>query len=418
MIVNFISALGKQVIDFFRALGRAGFMLFGALIGKPQIRKHFPLLVKQMHVLGVQSLLIILLSGLFIGMVLGLQGYVVLVDFSAETSLGQLVALSLLRELGPVVTALLFAGRAGSALTAEIGLMKATEQLSSLEMMAVDPLRRVIAPRFWAGVISMPILSILFIAIGIWGGSLVGVDWKGVDSGSFWSVMQNSVSWSYDILNGFIKAVFFAVAVTWIALFNGYDCMPTSEGISQATTRTVVHASLVVLGLDFILTAKYEFWVGLFLLLGIGALVFLGLRVANVQGFGETKSYTVTATFDNIGGLKVRAPLKVGGVVIGRVSGITLDEKSYLPKVSIAINQEYNEIPENSSLSIKTSGLLGEQYIALTMGFDDGESAMLKEGSQIQDTKSAMVLEDLIGQFLYGDKKSDGNSEKTEPTVQ
>mgnify|MGYP000957374064 CR=1 FL=1 len=159
-------------------------------------------------------------------------------------------------------------------------------------------------------------------------------------------------------------------------------------------------------------TIKYEFWVGLFLLLGIAALVFLGLRVANVQGFGETKSYTVTATFDNIGGLKVRAPLKVGGVVIGRVSGITLDEKSYLPKVSIAINQEYNEIPENSSLSIKTSGLLGEQYIALTMGFDDGESAML------QDTKSAMVLEDLIGQFLYGDKKSDGNSEKTEPTVQ
>ena len=161
-------------------------------------------------------------------------------------------------------------------------------------------------------------------------------------------------------------------------------------------------------------TIKYEFWVGLFLLLGIAALVFLGLRVANVQGFGETKSYTVTATFDNIG-LKVRAPLKLGGVVIGRVSDITLDEKSYLPKVSIAINEEYKEIPENSSLSIKTSGLLGEQYIALTMGFDDGETAMLKNGSQIQDTKSAMVLEDLIGQFLYGDKKADGNAEKAEP---
>lgn len=143
--------------------------------------------------------------------------------------------------------------------------------------------------------------------------------------------------------------------------------------------------------------------------------MFLGLRVANVQGFGETKSYTVTATFDNIGGLKVRAPLKLGGVVIGRVSDITLDEKSYLPKVSIAINEEYKEIPENSSLSIKTSGLLGEQYIALTMGFDDGETAMLKNGSQIQDTKSAMVLEDLIGQFLYGDKKADGNADKAEP---
>jgi len=243
MLGNLISTFGRHAINFGRALGRAGFLLFGALIGKPQVRKHFPLFIKQLHVLGVQSLLIIMLSGLFIGMVLGL------------TSLGHLVALSLLRELGPVVTALLFAGRAGSALTAEIGLMKATEQLSSLEMMAVDPLRRVIAPRFWAGIIAMPILSIIFIAIGIWGGSLVGVDWKGVDAGSFWSVMQNSVTWSHDILNGTIKSVFFAIAVVWIALFNGYDCIPTSEGISKATTRTVVHASLVVLGLDFVLTA-------------------------------------------------------------------------------------------------------------------------------------------------------------------
>lgn len=164
-------------------------------------------------------------------------------------------------------------------------------------------------------------------------------------------------------------------------------------------------------------TIKYEFWVGLFLLLGIAALVFLGLRVANVQGFGETKTYTVTATFDNIGGLKVRAPLKIGGVVVGRVSNIELDEKTYLPKVSIAINQEYNEIPENSSLSIKTSGLLGEQYVALNMGFDDGETAMLKNGSQIQDTKSAMVLEDLIGQFLYGDKKSEGEANNAAPVA-
>ncbi|HBO39468.1 MAG TPA: lipid asymmetry maintenance ABC transporter permease subunit MlaE [Pasteurellaceae bacterium] len=254
MLVTFISAFGRSAISFVQSVGRAGFMLFGALIGKPQIRKHFPLLVKQLYVLGVQSLLIIMLSGLFIGMVLGLQGYVILVDFAAETSLGQLVALSLLRELGPVVTALLFAGRAGSALTAEIGLMKATEQLSSLEMMAVDPLRRVITPRFWAGVIAMPILAIIFTAIGIWGGQLVGVDWKGVDSGSFWSVMQNSVNMT-DLFNGFIKSVVFAFAVVWIALFNGYDCMPTAEGISQATTKTVVHASLTVLGLDFVLTA-------------------------------------------------------------------------------------------------------------------------------------------------------------------
>lgn len=249
-----IESLGASTIRTLRAFGRATLMAWGALVGKPEFRKHTPLFIRQLYFLGVQSLLIIILSGLFIGMVIGLQGYVVLVDFSAETSLGQLVALSLLRELGPVVTALLFAGRAGSALTAEIGLMKATEQLSGLEMMAVDPLRRVVAPRFWAGVVAMPILAVIFTAIGVWGGSLVGVDWKGVDAGSFWSVMQNSVVFS-DLLNGFIKSLVFAFAVVWIALFNGYDATPTSEGISQATTRTVVHASLTVLGLDFILTA-------------------------------------------------------------------------------------------------------------------------------------------------------------------
>lgn len=253
-MIKFINHLGSSVISVVRSCGRASFMLWGALVGKPQFRKHTPLLIKQLYVLGVQSLLIIMLSGLFIGMVLGLQGYVVLVDFSAETSLGQLVSLSLLRELGPVVTALLFAGRVGSALTAEIGLMKATEQLSSLEMMAIDPLRRIIAPRFWAGVIALPVLAVIFTSIGIWGGSLVGVDWKGVDAGSFWAVMQNSVTIS-DLINGFIKSLVFALAVAWIALFNGYDAVPTSEGISQATTKTVVNASLAVLGLDFILTA-------------------------------------------------------------------------------------------------------------------------------------------------------------------
>ncbi|WP_386693356.1 MULTISPECIES: lipid asymmetry maintenance ABC transporter permease subunit MlaE [unclassified Lonepinella] len=253
-MVKLISALGRTTISSVQALGRSGFMLWGALVGKPQFRKHTPLLIKQLHVLGVQSLLIILLSGFFIGMVLGLQGYVVLVDFAAEANVGQLVALSLLRELGPVVTALLFAGRAGSALTAEIGLMKATEQLSSLEMMAVDPLRRVIAPRFWAGIISMPILAVLFTAVGVIGGALVGVNWKGIDDGSFWSVMQNAVS-VQDLWYGFIKSIVFAFAVVWIALFNGYDCVPTSEGISQSTTKTVVNASLLVLGLDFVLTA-------------------------------------------------------------------------------------------------------------------------------------------------------------------
>jgi phospholipid/cholesterol/gamma-HCH transport system permease protein len=229
--------------------------LFGAIVAKPQPLKSIPLTIKQIHVVGVQSLLIVVVSGLFIGMVMALQGYTILVGYGAEGSLGPMVALSLLRELGPVVTALLFAGRAGSALTAEIGLMKATEQLSSLEMMAVDPLRRVIAPRFWAGIISMPMLALIFSAVGILGGHLVGVDWLGVDAGSYWSIMQATVEWDKDVVNGIIKSVVFAFVITWIATFKGYDCLPTSEGISKATTETVVFSSLAVLGLDFILTA-------------------------------------------------------------------------------------------------------------------------------------------------------------------
>ncbi|WP_428775506.1 lipid asymmetry maintenance ABC transporter permease subunit MlaE [Vibrio sp.] len=254
-ITNSIAAVGRRWLDISASFGRASLMLFGALTARPQPIKNFPLLIKQLYSVGVQSLAIIVLSGLFIGMVLSLQGYVILVDFGAEGALGQMVALSLLRELGPVVTALLFAGRAGSALTAEIGLMKATEQLSSLEMMAVDPLKRIIAPRLWAGLISMPLLAMIFMAVGIYGGQLVGVDWKGIDHGSFWSAMQASVELGQDIGNSLIKSLVFAVTITWIALFNGYDSVPTSEGISQATTRTVVHSSLAVLGLDFVLTA-------------------------------------------------------------------------------------------------------------------------------------------------------------------
>ncbi|EHA1126560.1 lipid asymmetry maintenance ABC transporter permease subunit MlaE [Vibrio navarrensis] len=254
-LINFVSGVGRRFMAICESFGRASLMLFGAVFTRPQPLKNLPLLVKQVHSVGVQSLAIIVVSGLFIGMVLSLQGYVILVDYGAEGSLGQMVALSLLRELGPVVTALLFAGRAGSALTAEIGLMKATEQLSSMEMMAVDPLKRVIAPRLWAGLISMPLLAMIFMAVGIWGGQLVGVDWKGIDHGSFWSAMQASVELGQDIGNSMIKCVVFAVTVTWIALFNGYDAVPTSEGISRATTRTVVHSSLAVLGLDFVLTA-------------------------------------------------------------------------------------------------------------------------------------------------------------------
>lgn len=255
MLLEPVFRLGRVGVRSLQGLGRAGVMLYHALVGRPQLAKHFPLLIQQLYVVGVQSVLIILVSGLFIGMVLGLQGYNVLVDFKAEGSLGPLVSLSLLRELGPVVAALLFAGRAGSALTAEIGLMKATEQLSSLEMMAVDPLRRIISPRFWAGVISLPLLALMFSLVGIYGGKLVGVDWLGVDEGTFWSGMQASVDFGRDVMQGGIKSLVFALVVTWIALFNGYDAKPTSAGISQATTRTVVHSSLAVLGMDFILTA-------------------------------------------------------------------------------------------------------------------------------------------------------------------
>jgi len=253
-ITNYFAGLGKSMIDRVNAVGEASIMLFGALFAFPQF-KNIRLTIQQVYVVGVQSLLIVLVSGLFIGMVMALQGYTILVNYGAEGSLGPMVALSILRELGPVVTGLLFAGRAGSALTAEIGLMKATEQLSSLEMMAVDPLRRVVAPRFWAGIISLPMLTLIFSAIGILGGHVVGVDWLGVDSGSYWSIMQATVEWDKDVLNGVIKAVVFALVVVWIALYKGYSCIPTSEGISQATTQTVVHSSLAILGLDFILTA-------------------------------------------------------------------------------------------------------------------------------------------------------------------
>ncbi|MFB6421770.1 MAG: lipid asymmetry maintenance ABC transporter permease subunit MlaE [Candidatus Malihini olakiniferum] len=255
MLQEALGLFGRHGIQTCAAFGRAGFMLFNALIGRTELRKQGPLLIKQLYRVGVSSLLIILVSGFFIGMVLGLQAYLVLTTYSAEVGLGVVVTLSLLRELGPVVTALLFAGRVGSAMTAEIGLTKATEQLSSMEMMAVDPLRRVVAPRFWIGLISMPLLTIIFIAVGILGGAFVGINWKGIDDGFFWSAIQSAVEWRKDLLNCVIKSVVFAITVTWIALFNGYDATPTSEGIGCATTRTVVHSSLAILGLDFVLTA-------------------------------------------------------------------------------------------------------------------------------------------------------------------
>ena len=252
---KWITNIGRRSIACFSDIGFAGTMLFCALVRKPDFKHGFPALVQQMYSEGILSLLIIVISALFIGMVVGLQGFNTLEKFGTTQALGQLLALSVTRELGPVVAALLFAGRAGSALTAEIGLMKATEQLSSMEMMAVDPLHRVIAPRFWAGFISLPALATIFSAVAIIGGYLVGVQWLGVDSGAFWANMNASVSFRTDILNGIIKSIVFGMVVTWIAVFQGYNCVPTSVGISSATTKSVVYASLAVLGLDFVLTA-------------------------------------------------------------------------------------------------------------------------------------------------------------------
>jgi len=204
---------------------------------------------------GVLTVMIIVVAGLFVGMVLGFQGYHTLIDFGAESSLGLLVAVSLTRELGPVLSALLFAGRAGSAITAEIGLMKATDQIAGMEMMAVDPVSRVVAPRFLAGIIALPLLAAMFSAVGIGGGYLIGTLQLGVDSGVYWSTMQQGIDFYDDILNGVIKSVVFGVVVAWIAVFEGYDATPTSEGVAQATKRTVVIASISVLALDYLLTA-------------------------------------------------------------------------------------------------------------------------------------------------------------------
>lgn len=254
-MLNQISELGALGIRALCGLGRAGGLLYHMLVRKPKLRRSFPLLVEQLYAVGVLSLLIMVAAGLFIGMVVGLQGFNTLNKFGATAQLGQLVALSVVRELAPVVSALLFAGRAGSALTAEIGLMKTTEQLISMEMMGVDPLWRIILPRFWAGIIALPLLTLIFAVLAIWGGYLVGVVWLGVDAGTFWNNMQVAVDFRSDILGGIVKSVVFAFVVSWIAVFQGYDTVPTALGMSRATTRTVVHASLAILGLDFVLTA-------------------------------------------------------------------------------------------------------------------------------------------------------------------
>jgi len=250
-----IEALGRNTRKNLLRLGFfARFCVM--LLARSGIALSRPRLVsQQVHFIGNHSLLIIAVSGLFVGFVLGLQGYYTLNRYGSEQALGLLVALSLTRELGPVITALLFAGRAGTALTAEIGLMKAGEQLAAMEVMAVDPLRRVLVPRFWGGVIAMPVLAAIFSMVGIIGGWLVGVPLIGIDDGAFWSQMQAGVDIWKDVANGVIKSIVFGFAVTSVALFQGWVSRPTPEGVARATTRTVVTSSLAVLALDFLLTA-------------------------------------------------------------------------------------------------------------------------------------------------------------------
>ncbi len=250
-----IKNIGHRAINVVWRIGKAARFFFLILVYSGGSFRRFHLIIKELFSTGVMSLIIIIVAGLFVGMVLGLQGYETLQRYGSESALGVMVALGLVRELGPVVAALLFASRAGSAMTAEIGLMKATEQISAMEMMAVNPIARMIAPRFWAGVISMPLLAAMFSVAGIFGGYFVGVVQIGVDEGSFWSQMQAAVDFREDILNGVIKSVVFGVVVTVIALFEGYDAPPTAEGVSGATTRTVVTSSLAILMLDFVLTA-------------------------------------------------------------------------------------------------------------------------------------------------------------------
>jgi phospholipid/cholesterol/gamma-HCH transport system permease protein len=253
-ILNWFAGIGVTTRGAIARLGFAARFLVAVVKASGTTFLRPRLLIRELYHAGVLSLVIVLMSGLFVGMVLALQGYETLVRFGATEAMGVLVALSLVRELGPVVAGLLFASRAGSAITAEIGLMKTTEQLAAMEVMAVNPIARVVAPRFWAGVISLPFLAALFSTLGIYGGYLVAVKLIGIDGGAFWGQMQAAVDWRYDVMNGVIKSIVFAFAVSLIAVFEGYDATPTAEGVSAATTRTVVTSALAILTIDFVLT--------------------------------------------------------------------------------------------------------------------------------------------------------------------
>ena len=254
-MINFIQTIGAKTLAFIQMFGSIVLFLLKIVLLLPQSLLLFRLTIRQMYFSGVLSVLIIAVSGLFVGMVIGLQGYTQLAKFKSADVLGFMVAASLLRELGPVLAAILFASSAGGAMTSEIGLMKTTEQLEAMNVMAVNPVARVVAPRFWAGVISMPLLASIFNIAGIYGGYLVGVQWLGLDAGIFVSQMQSNIDLSYDVINGLMKSLCFGMAVTLIAVYQGFHCVPTAEGILRASTRTVVSSALTVLALDFILTA-------------------------------------------------------------------------------------------------------------------------------------------------------------------
>ena len=253
--MNFIRSVGAKTLGFIQSLGSITLFFLQILAKSGTVFARPRLSIRQVYFAGVLSVLIVAVSGLFVGMVLGLQGYTQLAKFKSADILGYMVAASLLRELGPVLAAILFASSAGGAMTSEIGLMKTTEQLEAMNVMAVDPVARVVAPLFWAGVFSMPLLASIFSVAGIYGAYLVGVEWLGLDGGIFWSQMQNNITFHYDVLNGLIKSAAFGVAVTLIAVHQGFHCVPTSEGILRASTRTVVSSALTILAVDFILTA-------------------------------------------------------------------------------------------------------------------------------------------------------------------
>lgn len=250
-----IEQLGAKTLSFVRHLGRAALFLFAALLRSGTVLRRPRLMIRQIYFSGVLSIVIIAVSGLFVGMVLGLQAYTQLAKFKSADILGYMVAAAMLRELGPVLAAILFASSAGGAMTSEIGLMKTTEQLEAMNVMAIDPVARVIAPRFWAGVLSMPLLASIFNVAGVYGAYLIGVKYFGMDNGVFWGQMQNNLDFYYDVVNGLIKSLVFGVVVTLIAVYQGFYAKPTSEGILRANTRTVVSSSLTILAVDFMLTA-------------------------------------------------------------------------------------------------------------------------------------------------------------------